>query len=328
MMHTRRGLGATVAALAAGLAVPKSARAQAGWPGDRPIEAIVPYPPGGGVDVMTRLVMPLVAQHLGGGARTVVTNRAGAGGQLGFEAIFNAAPDGYTLGAITAPVLQAIPIERATRYRTLDFTFLANVVEDANAFLVAGASPLRSLADLAAAARARPGALNYGTTGVGSDDHIAMLAFEALGKLPPMTHVPFAGAAPAMQALLGGHVQLVVGNASDGLGLTQDGRIRYLGQATPARWSALPEVPTFREQGFDIVASASRGFVAPPGLPAPVLARLEGAFAAALADPAFLREAERLSLPLRPLLGGAYRSMVAEMDESLRALWRERPWRE
>ena len=319
-----------IAALGLGFAAPRLAAAQANpaWPGDRPIEAIVPYPPGGGVDIMTRLVMPLVAQHLGGGARTVVTNRAGAGGQLGFEAIFNAAPDGYTLGAITAPVLQSIPIERAVRYRPLDFTFLANVVEDPNAFLVAGDLPLRTLADLVAAAKARPGGLNYATTGVGSDDHIAMLAFEAAAGVPPMTHVPFAGGAPALQALLGGHVHLYAGNTLDGLGLTQDGRVRFLGQATPARTAAMPEVATFREQGFEVVASASRGFVAPPGLPPAILSRLERAFTATLADPAFLREAERLSLPLRPLLGDAYRSMVADMDASLRVLWRQRPWRD
>lgn len=321
-MVSRRGL----AALAVGMAAPAVLRAQASWPGDRPIEAIVPYPPGGGVDIMTRLMMPLVAAQVGG--RSVVTNRAGAGGQLGFEAIYNAAPDGYTIGSVTAPVLQAIPIERAVRYRPLDFSFLANVVEDANAFLVAGPSPFRTLADVAAAARARPGALNYGTTGVGSDDHIAMLAFEAEGRLPRMTHVPFAGAAPAMQALLGRHVDLVVGNASDGLGLTKEGQVRTLGQASPARWAALPDVPTFREQGFDVVATASRGFVGPPGLPEPILSRLEAAFTAVLADSAFLKEAERLALPLRPLVGGTYRSMVAEMDASLHELWRVRPWRD
>jgi tripartite-type tricarboxylate transporter receptor subunit TctC len=328
-MLTRRGLAATLATAIVPLAAPATLRAQApAWPGERPIEAIVPYPPGGGVDVMTRLMMPMVAHHLGGGARMVVTNRAGAGGQLGFEAVFNAAPDGYTIGAVTAPVLQAIPIERATRYRPLDFTFLANAVEDANAFMVPGNSPLRTLADLVAAAKAQPGRINYGTTGIGSDDHIAMLAFEALSGTSPMQHVPFAGAAPVMQALLGGHLQLVVGNASDALALSPEGKVRYLGQASPTRWARLPDVPTFREQGFDVVASASRGFVAPPGLPAPIRTRLEGAFAATLADPAFLREAERLALPLRPLVGGAYAAMVAEMDVGLKALWQRRPWKE
>lgn len=327
-MLTRRGLATSAAMLAA----PRLLRAQTAWPGDRPIEVIVPFPPGGGVDVMTRLLLPIVAQHLAAdgapGARMVVANRAGAGGQLGYEAIFNAAPDGYTLGAITAPVLQAIPIERPTRYRALDFTFLANVVDDPNCFFVRADSPIRNLGELAAMARTQPGRLNYGTTGVGSDDHILMLHFEALAKLPPLVHVPFAGGAPVMQALLGGHLELAVGNMSDGLGLVRDGRIRYLGGAMAERWAALPEVPTFREQGFELVAGASRGIVAPPGLPDPIRTRLEAALAAALADPAFLREAERLSLPLRPLIGTAYRGMIAEMDAGLRGLWQQRPWKE
>jgi len=327
-MPSRRGTAAATLAL---LALPSVLRAQTagtGWPGERPIEAIVPFPPGGGVDVMTRLLMPVMAAHLGGGARTIVSNRAGAGGQVGYEAIFNAVPDGYTLGAVTAPVLQAIPIERPARYRALDFSFLANVVDDGNCFFVLSSSPLRSLADLAAAARARPGEMHYGTTGVGSDDHIAMLAFESLAGLPPLVHVPFTGGAPVLQALLGGHLQLAVGNMSDGVSLVREGRLRYLGGAMAERWPPLPEVPTFREQGFDLVAGASRGLVGPPGLPEPIRARLETAFAAALADPAFLREAERLTLPLRVLVGAAYRGMIAGMDSDLRTLWRQRPWRE
>ena len=324
-MPTRRR--SLLLAAAAGLAAPALARAQA-WPGERPIEIVVPYPPGGGVDVMTRLLMPIVAGHLGGGAKTIVTNRAGAGGQLGFEAAFNAAPDGWTLGAISAPAVPAIALERPVRYRPLDFTFLANVVDDPNCVQVRGDGPLRTLADLAAAAKAQPGHLHYGTTGVGSDDHILMLQFQALAGVPPMVHVPYSGGAPALQALLGGHVPMLVGNMSDAVAQVREGRMRYLAGAMAARWPVLPEVPTFREQGFDLVAGASRGFVAPPGLPEPICRRLEAAFAAAIADPAFLREAERLFLPLRPLVGAAYRDMVAEMEVGLRRLWQRQPWRE
>ncbi|MCB4821723.1 Bug family tripartite tricarboxylate transporter substrate binding protein [Roseicella aerolata] len=324
-MVTRR---ATIASLGL-LAAPALGRAQgAAWPGERPLEVVVPVPPGGGLDTMARLIMPHVCAHLGGGAKFVVLSRPGAGTQIGNEAIFNAAPDGYTLGAITAPALPALPIERAVRYRTAEFTWLANVVEDPNAFFVTGESPLRSLSDLVAAARARPGRLSYGSTGVGGDDHIAMLAFEDWAGTPPMVHVPFPGSAPATQALLGGHIDLLVGNISESLAMQQEGRIRALGTAAPARFAPLPAVPTFREQGFDLVAGASRGFVATPGLPAPIRARLESAFAAALAEPAFLREAERVGMPLRPLIGGAYAGMIAEMEGALRALWGRRPWRE
>ncbi len=312
--------------LATALSTP--ALAQAAWPNERPIEVVVPVPPGGGLDNMARMLLPHVAAHLSGAARFVVVNRPGAGTQVGNEAVFNAAPDGYTLGCITVPALPALPIERQVRYRTLDFTWIANVVEDPNAFFVAGSSPLRSLADLVAAAHARPGALSCGSTGIGSDDHIALLTFEAETGVPPMVHVPFTGSAPATQALLGGHIDLLVGNISEALALQREGRFRALVVAADTRFAPLPEVATFREQGVALVAGASRGFVAGPGLPPVVQARLEAAFTLAMAEPGFLRDAERVGMPLRPVVGVPYRAMIAEMDGALRALWQHRPWKE
>ena len=320
-MTTRRALGAGAALLAA----PTFLRAQGTWPGDRPVEVIVPYPPGGGVDTMARIVLPFAAQRVPG-ARFVVTNRAGAGGQVGFEALFNAAPDGHTLGALAVPAISTFPLERQVRYRPLDFSFLANVVDDPSTVYVAAGSPVRTLQDLVQAAKARPGRMDYGTTGVGSDDHLLMLGLEGLAGLQPMTHAPFAGSAPLLAQVLGGHIELGVGNMAEILAAMREGRVRALGQAAERRWEAAPDVPTFREQGFDMVAGSARGIAGPPGLPAPIRATLEQAFAAALADPAFLREAQRVSLPLRPLVGAAYRDMAAQVDASVRALWQVRPW--
>ena len=320
-MITRRALGAVAATLAA----PGLLHAQGGWPGDRPIEVIVPYPPGGGVDMMARITLPYVAKHLSGG-RFVVTNRAGAGGQVGFEALFNAAPDGYTLGALAVPAISTFPLERQVRYRPLDFSFLGNVVDDPNTIYVTANSPIRSLQDLVKAAKARPGQMNYGTTGVGSDDHLLILSLEGLAELQPMNHVPFAGSAPLLAQVLGGHVEIGVGNMAEILAAMREGRVRALGQAAERRWQAAPDVPTFREQGYDLVAGSARGLAGPPGLPAPVRAQLEQAFAAAFADPAFLQEAERVFLPLRPLVGPAYREMAAQVDMVARTLWKVRPW--
>lgn len=321
-MLTRRHMGG---ALAAALATPSLARAQSAWPAERPIQAIVPYPPGGGVDVMTRLILPVVEKHLPG-ARFVVQNRAGAGGQVGFEATFNAAPDGYTIGSVAVPAINTIPRERAARYRPMDFTFIANVVDDPNTIFVPPDSPLRTLDDLVAAARARPGEMNYGTTGVGSDDHILMLALQSMAGLEPMTHVPFTGAAPLQAQVLGGHIEMAVGNVSEILAMRRDGRVHALGQAAATRWDAAPDLPTFREQGYDLVAGSARGVVGPPGMPAEAVSRLEQAFRAALADPDFLRDAERAALPLRPAVGEDYRAMVAEVDARVQRLWEERPW--
>jgi tripartite-type tricarboxylate transporter receptor subunit TctC len=325
----RRRVGAGALGLLAAPAAPpvRAQTATPPWPQERPVEVIVLAPAGGPTDVMTRLVMPFVAERIPG-LRHVVTNRAGAGGQIGLEATFNAAPDGYTLGTTTIPAQNAIPVERPTRYRAMDFTFIANIVEDANAFYVNAASPFRSVADLIAAAKERPGAVSCATTGVGSDDHLFLLAFEAASGIPPLVHVPFPGNAPLFSQLLGGHLDVAAVNINDGIALMREGKVRALAAAAPRRSPWAPDAPTLRELGFDVVSGASRGILGPPGLPRPIAERLEAAFAAALADPGFLREAERQYMPLRPLIGVAYRQMAQETDDMVRDLWRRRPWRD
>ena len=323
-MTTRR---AVLGVLAAAGTLPLPRLALAAWPGDRPIEVIVPYPPGGGVDTMARVVLPAVQAKLPG-ARFVVVNRAGAGGQLGWEVAFNAAPDGFTLAATSVPALVTYPMERQVRYRPLEFTFIANVVDDPGGLFVAANSPLRTLADLVAAAKARPAQISYGTTGIGSDDHLLVIGLEDRAGMPPMTHVPFNGMAPLGTALVGGHVDVGAFNMSESLALLQAGRIRSLGQAALTRWSGTADVPTFREQGQNMVSGATRGIVAPPGLPAEIAARLEAAFRDAMADAGFVAEANRLGLPLAPRIGAEYRSDVVGLERDLRGLWQRRPWRE
>lgn len=325
-MTTRRAALGALAATGA-LALARPGRAVSPWPGDRPIEVIVPYPPGGGVDTMARIVLPAVQAKLPG-ARFVVVNRAGAGGQLGWEAAFNAPADGYTLAATSVPALVTYPMERQVRYRPLDFTFIANVVDDPGGLFVAANSPMSTLADLIAAAKARPGEISYGSTGIGSDDHLLVIALEDKAGVPPMTHVPFNGMAPLSTALVGGHLQLGAFNMSESLALLRGGRIRSLGQAAAARWSGTPDVPTFSEQGMDLISGATRGIVAPPGLPAEIASRLEAAFRAAMAEPGFVAETERLGLPLAPRIGAEYRSDVVALEQNLRGLWQRRPWRE
>lgn len=319
-MPSRRAMLATAAL---GLPV----HAQPSWPADRPIDVIVPFPAGGGVDVMARMIMVLVAARIPG-LRHVVTNRSGAAGQIGMEYAYNAAPDGYTLLATTLPAQNAIPLERPARFQPLGFTFLANIVEDANAFYVRADSPIRSLVDLIAAGRARPGGLSYGTTGVGSDDHLFMLSFERAAGLQRFTHVPFAGVAPLIPALLGGHLDIAAVNVGDGLALAREGRLRILAQAAERRQPEAPEAATFRELGFDIVMGASRGLVGPPGLPEAVTQALVAALDGAMRDPTFVAEARRISMPLRPISGAAYREYAGVVDSRTRELWQASPWRE
>jgi tripartite-type tricarboxylate transporter receptor subunit TctC len=298
----------------------------ADWPGDRTILVIVPFPAGGGVDVMTRVLMQHVQAHLPG-ARFVVENRVGAAGQIGFEAIFRAAPDGYTLGAITTPAANTIAIERQPQYRVAEFTYLANVVDDPGGLFVRPDSRFRTLEDLRAAARRQPGELAYGTAGVGSDDHLLGLAFEAAAEVR-LSHIPYNGTPPIITDLLGDRLAVGSFNMSEGLTLLREGRARALAQGGTERWPGTPDVPTFREQGLDVVGGSARGLVAPPGLPVAIRERLTGAIGAALGDAAFLAEAARLNLPLRPILGTEYASFVMRNDAAARALWQRRPWRD
>lgn len=323
-MITRRRMNAAL--LTAGAApFPRAALAQTAWPAGRPIEVIVPYPPSGGIDLMARLLTRHLPAALPG-STFVVTNRVGAGGQIGNDAIFAARPDGYTLGAVATLGFITKALERPMRWRTEEYTYLANVVDDPGGLWVRADSPLRTATDLREAALKRAEAISVGTAaGTSSDDHLLLLAFEAATGAKAL-HVPYNGTAIAVRDLLGGQLDVASYNLSEGLTLLREGRTRCLGQAAGARWSAMAEVPTFREQGMDVLGGSARGFVGPPGLPAEIAARLVTAFRGILADPGFLVEAERLNLPLRPLLGEEYKAATMQEAASAKALYDRSPW--
>lgn len=319
----RRGLLLAGAALAA----PASPRAQpAAWPGERPIGFIVPFPPGGGTDVMARAMVPHLERHLPG-ARFVVLNRPGAGAEIGYAAVATAAPDGYTIGVAITPSLQTITIERQPRYRLEDLAYLGAVVDDPGAFFVAPDIEIRTLRDLAAFARANPDRVAVGTAGIGSDDHLLMMAFQrATGAR--MTHVPFQGQAPTITALLGRHITVAAMNIGESMELLRQGQIRGLAMAGEARWPVAPDLPTFREAGFDITGGVLRGLIMPAATPAPIQARLVAALDAVMRDAAWMAEADRLFQPLRRMGAEDYRRAVFAAAEDLRALWRQTPWRD
>src|SRR6185436_17840301 len=152
------------------------AMALAAYP-ERPINMIVSYSPGGGTDLVARAIAPYIEKYLGNNAKVVIQNRPGAGGAIGFASLASSPPDGYTIGFINTPNVMTIPIEREAGYTIEKFDTLGNIVDDPGNFSVHNDSPVKSLKDLAAAAKANPGAITVGTTGVGSDDHLALLLF-------------------------------------------------------------------------------------------------------------------------------------------------------
>jgi tripartite-type tricarboxylate transporter receptor subunit TctC len=278
------------------------------------------------MDVLARAFLPFV-QRLLPGFGFVVINRPVAGGQQAFEGVAQAAPDGFTIAAAQAPNSVTLPIERQVRYRVQDFTFLGNVVEDPCGLWVRDDSPLRGAADLVAAARRSTGRISVGTAGVGSDDHLLVLALqEATGG--EFQHVPFNGTPPIVTGLLSGSIDAGSFNMSEGVGLMRDGTVRALAQGGAERWSGAAGAPTLREQGFDTVLGSTRGLVAPPGIPDRIRDSLRAAVAAANADPAWTAAAERLNLPVRPMTADAQRRLFLEEDARLRALWHRKPWRE
>jgi tripartite-type tricarboxylate transporter receptor subunit TctC len=322
-MPKRRALLATPALLLARPALVAEALA-ADWP-DRPLAMIVAFAPGGGTDLAARTIARVLERDLG--QPVVVNNRPGAGGEIGFGELARAKPDGLTIGFINTPHIVTLPIERRTRFRLEDFTPIANIVDDPGAFYVLTDSPWRNLADLIAAARARPETISYGSTGIGSDDHLAVLAFERQSGIR-LLHIPYAGSAQVKQALLGKTIDIASMNVAEGVQESRQGLLRMLAQMGEARTAVAAEIPTFREAGFDVVEGSMRGLAAPAGLPPPVLQRLSDAVQRVANDPEFQASAIQQALPLRFLGPEAYLAELAALRDRYQALWAAHPWKE
>ncbi|HYF07525.1 MAG TPA: tripartite tricarboxylate transporter substrate binding protein [Acetobacteraceae bacterium] len=259
------------------------ARAQA-WP-SRPIRLIVPFPPGGVVDVLARAVAAPLSASLG--QPVVVENRAGAGGNIGADVVAKAAPDGHTLLASSlGPVAINQFIYRSMPYDTnTAFTPIVLLATTPKVICVNAARPWRRLPDLVQAALARPGMLTAGSAGPGSSLHMALELFKRVTGTD-IQHVPYRGAAPAVTDLVAGQIDMIIDNLPNILGQITGGQARALAAATPERLPQLTDVPTARESGVDFVFGTSFGMLAPAGTPEPIINRLAQLVSAALRDPA------------------------------------------
>lgn len=280
-----------LALLAAALVLPRTAPGQDTAYPSRPVRLLVPFPAGGAVDVPSRALAAALAARLG--QPVVVENRPGAGGNVAAEALARSAPDGHTLlvaqigiMAVNRHIYPGLPYDPDR-----DFTPVAHLWDTSLVLLVPAASPYRSISDLVTAGRASAGRgapLTCGTSGNGTSDHLAMALFaERTGV--QLVHAPYRAGSPAVATdLVGGRLDMTIGNFPAYLGGIRGGLLRPLAMTGAARWPGLPEVPTMAEAGVpDLVFSSWTALVGPRGLPDAVRDRLAATVAAISADPEY-----------------------------------------
>ncbi|WP_407147261.1 tripartite tricarboxylate transporter substrate binding protein [Bradyrhizobium sp. ORS 86] len=244
------------------------------------VHILVPYPPGGGVDVLTRTLADSVSKSWG--QSIVVENRPGAGGVIASQAIATSAPDGYSLimvasGHATNPFLY-----RKLPYDTFkDFSPVSLLASSPNVLLVRADSPFKSVSDIIAAARAKPGSLSFAHAGNGTSTHLAGELLNSLAKID-LSAIPYKGGAPAINDLLGGQIPMSFNNGPESVGQLQAGTVRALAVTTATRAPFLPDVPSMSETvpGYD--TEVWWGLLGPGGMPADLVARISHDFVAAL----------------------------------------------
>ncbi|MFF2841240.1 tripartite tricarboxylate transporter substrate binding protein [Paenarthrobacter sp. NPDC057981] len=282
------------------------------------IDLIVSFSSGGAVDTAARLVQPILEKELG--TNVEVINKPGAGGQIGYTQLTSAKPDGYTIGATGSPSVVVSPLDpaRGAKYTRESFQPLGRQVIDPTVIAVQPDSPYKTLKELLDAAKAKPKSMTASTTGLQTGEHFA------LAQMQETTGAEFApvhfseGASQATTAFLGKHVDILVANVSDVTDLSKQGKARVLGVMTAERAPSLPDVPTFKESGYEIEAGTVRGYSAPAGLPDAVAKKIEAALQKAIEDPTVVQKMKDLGLETSYLNGADYKQFWASQEDGFK----------
>jgi tripartite-type tricarboxylate transporter receptor subunit TctC len=273
---------------------------------ERPVTLVIGYPAGGGTDIQSRALVPYLEKYLG--TSVVVENREGAGGLIGAIYIANAKPDGYTIGALNFPSMYSPIVQGNASYKEDAFTPLANQIGGDLALTAAKGNPVV-----------------VGVTGIGHPSQITALLFEEAAGVK-LNFVPFNGGGPARLAMLGNHVTLGFMNLNEVFADNRSGALRVLATSGAERSPLSPDVPTFKEAGYNVQFSLLAGFGAPKGLPADVEARLVDAFQKALKDPDYLADAKKRELTMLPLTQAEFAEALKKGNANLAELWKSKPW--
>lgn len=293
----------------------------AAWPTRGPIRLIAQFPPGGLVDTVSRLMAPHLSAALG--QTVLVDNRAGAGGLIGTDYVSKQPADGYTLLVSHASVhVYATATRKIMPFDPVgDFTHIGMLVEAPMVLLVRAQSPFQTLEQYVTAAKTKP--VRYGSSGIGSANHLFGELLKIEGNAPQHDHVPYQGSAPAMQDLLGGQIESLLDPVTTNVGQLKAGSLRALAVSTPQRLPALPNIPTFAELGYPkLTGSQWLGLSAPKNMPAAIVQRLTALIPEILAKPDFAaRLAELQTLPRRtPVMGNDFVQLINSQIDTWRAV--------
>lgn len=310
------------AALAASALLATIGSAHAEWPKDRPIQMIVAFAPGGSTDVMARAMQPYLEKELG--ADIVIENRPGASGEIAYTALAKAKPDGYTFSYINTPGFLSMQVQRKLGYDPKTIKPIARIVDDPAAIVVPAASEIKTIAEFVAAAKAKPGAVSFGSSGIGTDDHLAIIILGSETGTT-ITHIPFNGAGETRTAILGSQV------AGGGLNVSEFGGndtsgLRMINTFGKERSPQLPEVPTAIESGFNVEMTSERGIAAPREVPAEISDRFAAAVKATLDNPEFQKQAKQMALPLAYLSGPDWETEMPTRLARFQKIWDTTPW--
>ena len=266
---------------------------------NRHISMVVPFPPSGIADLTGRPTAFAMEKALK--QRIIIENRAGAGGAIGMAYVANAKPDGYTI-MMALSSISILPeaeklFERKPPYQMNQFAPIALISADPTVLVVRADSPWKNVKDLVEDAKRRPGKISFSSSGIYGTLHMAMEMFAQSAGVQ-LWHVPYTGGGPAMNALVGGHVDALASGPAAVIGQIKGGKLRALATWGDKRLAALPDVPTFKELGYNVEFYIWSGLFAPAGTPAPVIAALRDAAKKAVADPEFKAVMAKIETPI------------------------------
>jgi tripartite-type tricarboxylate transporter receptor subunit TctC len=292
------------------------------WP-TKPITIIVPHAAGGGTDLIARLVFSYAEKILG--QKVIIVNKPGAATEIGLTELALSKPDGYTWGFANSPQTQSLPIARKTKFTMESFEPCCNIVYDPGIIVVRTDSQFKSMEEFIGYAKENPGVITIGNTGRGSDDDIAVRLMERETGVK-VTQVPFDGAAPLTTALLGGHIAAGAINVTEAVPYVNAQKMRALAVMDEERSHLLPDVPTFKELGYDVISGSARGFSAPKGTPMVIIEKMSLAVKETLDDPDFKKKAEEAYQLIKYMGPAEYKRYLYELQETLKGLYEKSPW--